>query len=95
MPAHPLGILLYASTDFLIARLDQSTGRMITAHENILAAICAKDADQAVRWMSRHMDDFKRGCTMSSADFEQPIAHFVDHETLAALIRAQPEESLP
>ncbi len=91
----PLGILLYASTDFLIARLDQSTGRLITAHKNILAAIRAKDVDQAVLWMTRHMDDFKRGCVMSGADFDQPISDFVDHETLAALIRAQPETTVP
>lgn len=82
----PLGILLYASTDFVVTRLEQSTERMIAAHQRVYDAIRANDPEQAVIWMTKHMDDFKRGCIMAGANFDDPIADFVDHDTLAKLL---------
>jgi len=83
----PLGILLYASTDFVITRLSQSTDRMIAAHRRIHQAIADNDPEQAAIWMAKHLDDFKRGCIMAGANFDDPIAEFVDHDTLATLMR--------
>ncbi len=91
----PLGILLYASTDFVITRLAQSTERLIAAHQRIFDALAAGDEQTAVTWMKKHLNDFKRGCIMAGADFNQPIADFVDHDTLAALIRNPPNQGLP
>ncbi len=83
----PLGILLYASTDFVITRLAQSTERMIAAHQRIHDAIADNDPERATIWMIKHLDDFKRGCIMAGANFDDPIADFVDHDTLANLMQ--------
>jgi len=82
----PLGILLYASTDFVVTRLEQSSERMLAAHQQVYEAISANNPEGAVIWMTKHMDDFKRGCIMAGADFDEPIADFVDHDTLAKLL---------
>lgn len=81
----PLGLLLYASSDFVITRLAQSTDRLIAAHQRIYDAIAANDPESAAKWMLKHMDDFKRGCIMAGAVFDDPILDFVDHDALAGL----------
>lgn len=81
----PLGVLLYASSDFVITRLEQSSERLIAAHQRIYDAIAANEADQAAQWMLKHMDDFKRGCIMAGANFDDPISDFVDPEFLTDL----------
>jgi len=81
----PLGLLLYASSDFVITRLAQSTGRLIAAHQRIYDAIAANDPENAARWMLKHMDDFKRGCIMAGAVFDAPVLDFVDPDALAGI----------
>lgn len=81
----PLGLLLYASSDFVITRLAQSTERLIAAHQRIYDAIAANDPDSAARWMLKHLDDFKRGCIMAGAVFDAPVLDCVDPDALAGI----------
>lgn len=85
MARDPLGILLYASTDFVITRLHQATDRLIIAHQHIVDAIAAKNTEQASIWTYKHLDDFKRGCIMAGANFDDPIGDFVDSEVLIGM----------
>ena len=85
MARDPLGVLLYASSDFVITRLQQSTERLIAAHQRICDAIAAGEADEAATWMLKHMDDFKRGCIMAGANFDDPITDFVDADVIVGL----------
>jgi DNA-binding FadR family transcriptional regulator len=84
----PLGLLLYASSDFVITRLAQSTDRLIAAHQRIYDSIAANDPENAAKWMLKHMDDFKRGCIMAGAVFDDPILDFVDIDVLSGLTEA-------
>ncbi len=85
MARDPLGVLLYASSDFVITRLAQSIDRLIAAHQRIFEAIAGNRPDEAATWMLKHMDDFKRGCVLAGANFDDPISNFVDPDVLVAL----------
>lgn len=58
---YPLAQVLAPSLAQMIDRVSQARSRIVTAQRNIIAALQAKDPDEARKWMAKHVRDFKRG----------------------------------
>lgn len=70
----PLHDLFLPMVSELVDMIDTSE-RMITAHERIVAAIEHRDGVEAEVWARRHIEDFKRGYLKAGLDFDQPVAY--------------------
>ncbi|MHA6262279.1 FadR/GntR family transcriptional regulator [Arenibacterium sp. CAU 1754] len=70
----PIGFLLYSGIDALIPKLPQAMSRQVVAHHHVIEAIRARDAETARDWMTRHIDDFKRGYILAGLPLDKPIA---------------------
>src|SRR5262249_2684836 len=57
----PLLQLLEPSLRVMIDKVPQARSRILTAHRRLLAALEARDAEEAQAWMTRHIRDFRRG----------------------------------
>lgn len=58
---HSLAQVLAPSLAQMIDRVPQARSRIAVAQQKIIAALQAKDADEARKWMAKHVRDFKRG----------------------------------
>ena len=58
---HSLAQVLAPSLALMIDRVPQARSRIADAQRNIIAALKAKDANEARKWMAKHVRDFKRG----------------------------------
>ena len=58
---HSLAQVLAPSLALMIDRVQQARSRIIGAQQKIIAALQNKDADEARKWMAKHVRDFKRG----------------------------------
>lgn len=76
MSREPVSLLFYPSLEKLFshpATGDQSPGRVVEAHREIVRAMRARDA-QAVRdWMERHIMDFRRGYDLAGIELDRPV----------------------
>ncbi len=70
----PLHDMFLPMVSELVKTIDTSA-RMITAHEKIVAAIEYRDGDGAADWARRHIEDFKRGYLKAALDFDQPVSY--------------------
>ncbi|WP_417588107.1 FadR/GntR family transcriptional regulator [Pararhodobacter oceanensis] len=68
----PLHDLFLPMVSDLVHQIDTSA-RMITAHEKIVAAIEVRDEAEAATWARRHIEDFKRGYLKAALDFDKPV----------------------
>ena len=68
----PLHDLFLPMVTDLMRQFDTSA-RMITAHERIVAAIEVRDEAEAAAWARRHIEDFKRGYLKAAIDFDKPV----------------------
>jgi len=57
----PVNLLLEPSLSEIIERVPQASERILEAQHRITAAIKAKRSEVARSWMSKHIQDFKRG----------------------------------
>lgn len=58
---HSLAQVLAPSLAQMIDRVPQARSRIAGAQQKIIAALQNKDADEARKWMAKHVRDFKRG----------------------------------
>lgn len=58
---HSLAQVLAPSLAVMIDRVQQARSRIIGAQQKIIAALQARDAEEARKWMAKHVRDFKRG----------------------------------
>jgi DNA-binding FadR family transcriptional regulator len=58
---HSLAQVLAPSLLQMIDRVPQARSRIADAQRNIIAALRDKDANEARKWMAKHVRDFKRG----------------------------------
>lgn len=58
---HSLAQVLAPSLAKMIDRVPQARSRIAAAQQKIIAALQDKDADEARKWMAKHVRDFKRG----------------------------------
>ncbi|RUM98174.1 FadR family transcriptional regulator [Pseudaminobacter arsenicus] len=70
----PLHDLFLPMVSDLVDTIDTSE-RMITAHERIVAAIEHRDGVEAEAWARRHIEDFKRFYLKAALDFDRPVAY--------------------
>lgn len=68
----PLSLLFLPAGRTILPRLE-THDRVIAAHREILAMIRNGDADGAQRWMTRHMEDFRRGYEKSGQRLDQTL----------------------
>ncbi|GAB5467795.1 MAG: hypothetical protein Kilf2KO_08250 [Rhodospirillales bacterium] len=73
-----VGALFYPAFAIVVTRLDTAAERLLTAHQAIAEAIERRDAAEARRWMTRHIDDFHRGFCKVGLDPEAPIATLLE-----------------
>ena len=69
----PLQDLFIPMVAGLIHAIDTKS-RMVEAHGNIVGAIETRDPDKARLWMTRHLEDFKRGCRKAGLDLDAPVS---------------------
>ena len=58
---HSLAQVLAPSLALMVDRVPQARSRIIAAQQKIISALQTRDADEARKWMAKHVRDFKRG----------------------------------
>ena len=74
---HSLAQVLAPSLAQMIDRVPQARSRIAEAQRKIIAALQKKDAEEARRWMAKHVRDFKRGYEMAGIAAETLVGHEV------------------
>lgn len=74
----PLMRLLQPGLAVIIDRVPQARRRIATAQQQILQAVAAGDAAAAAAWMSRHVQDFRRGYEVAGV----PLATVVGQDPM-------------
>lgn len=69
----PVGLLLFSATRDLYQAVPVARHRLLSAHRAIVAALSQRDADTAQLWMTRHIQDFRRGYQVGGLDMSAPI----------------------
>ncbi|RWY39911.1 FadR family transcriptional regulator [Falsigemmobacter intermedius] len=69
----PIGQLLFRPYVELSPHVPQAPARNLRAHKEILAALIARDSDQARHWMERHIRDLRTGWEMAGRTMADPI----------------------
>lgn len=69
-----LNMLIEASLRQVIERTPEAKSRILKAQREILGALKTQDAERAQKWMSRHIDDLKRGYEVAGVNFQQSIS---------------------
>ena len=58
---HSLAQVLGPSLGLMIDRVPQARSRITGAQQKIISALQGRDAEDARKWMAKHVRDFKRG----------------------------------
>ena len=64
----PLLQLLEPSLVIMIDKVPQARSRIVTAQQQLVRALEARDTQQAEVWMARHIRDFKKGYELAGID---------------------------
>lgn len=76
----PISQLFYPALSHLFAHpinRGNAQRRLFQAHQHIVAALKAGDAEASETWMRRHMADFRRGYIFYGLDMDQAVSHNV------------------
>ncbi|MEO0392431.1 MAG: FCD domain-containing protein [Pseudomonadota bacterium] len=69
----PINLLFHPAVSKVMTQLSQASSRTLEAHEQILTALKTHDAMNARHWMTKHIDDFRRGYEHAGFDLNGPI----------------------
>jgi DNA-binding FadR family transcriptional regulator len=69
-----LAQVLAPSLAQMIDRVPQARSRIAEAQRKIIAALKNKDADEARKWMAKHVRDFKRGYEVAGISPDTPVS---------------------
>jgi DNA-binding FadR family transcriptional regulator len=69
-----LAQVLAPSLAQMIDRVPQARSRIAEAQRKIVAALQNKDADEARKWMAKHVRDFKRGYEVAGISPDTPVS---------------------
>jgi DNA-binding FadR family transcriptional regulator len=58
----------------MVDRVPQARSRITEAQQKIIAALQNKDADEARKWMVKHVRDFRRGYEMAGISPDTPVS---------------------
>ena len=70
----PVSLLYNTTLAQMQAQLPQMHARNLAAHRHIVQALHARAADDAERWMRKHIIDFQRGFVLAQLDMHVPIS---------------------
>jgi DNA-binding FadR family transcriptional regulator len=76
----PVTKLLSPSLRRMIDRVSQSRSRIVVAQRCILEALRTRDVTEAESWMTRHVQDFRRGYELAGISLDSRAAATGDHE---------------
>jgi len=68
-----LNLLIHASLAKVISKTPNAKKRILKAQSKIVDAIERGDTTDAAHWMSRHIDDLKRGYTVAKIDLDGKV----------------------
>lgn len=68
-----LNLLAHSTLHQVIDKLPDARNRIVTAQEEITRALRGRDATRAASWMTRHVDDLRRGFEIAGIDLDAPI----------------------
>ncbi|MFG1299966.1 FCD domain-containing protein [Xanthobacter sp. V3C-3] len=69
----PAARLFFPTSEMICRQVPEGATRMAGAHRHIIAAIRARDAEQARTWMRRHLDDWRKGFVRTGRDMDAPV----------------------
>ncbi len=72
MMREPVSMLFLPAGRLILPRL-KTHHRVVTAHEEILKALSARDKPRVREWMHRHMADFRRAYERTGLDLDGPM----------------------
>lgn len=73
MSLAPLGLVFFSAFRTVLERVPVASERMLESHRRVCDAICQRDPLSARHWMTKHVEDFKRGCEASGISFDGKI----------------------
>ncbi len=68
-----LNMMIGESLRHVIARAPKAKDRILNAQGKLIAAFDARDEDEAAAWMTKHIDDLKRGYLVAKVDLDEKI----------------------
>lgn len=68
-----LNMMIGASLNQVIAKTPNARDRILEAQEKIIDALEAKDAEKSAHWISKHIDDLKRGYSVAQVDMDKCV----------------------
>jgi GntR family transcriptional repressor for pyruvate dehydrogenase complex len=74
MAKRPLAQVLAPSLARMMGRVPQARRRIVEAQRRIIAALHARDGEEAQRWMTKHVRDFKRGYELAKISADERIS---------------------
>jgi GntR family transcriptional regulator, transcriptional repressor for pyruvate dehydrogenase complex len=80
----PAALLFFPTTAMICASVPEAAPRLLEAHRHIIAAIRARNVEEARLWMSRHVVDWKRGFTRAGHDVNKAVETMVASQNGAA-----------
>lgn len=69
----PAALLFFPTSALIFRTVQEAPGRLVQAHERLVAAISAGDAQEAENWMQRHLRDWLKGYRRTGRDPDAPV----------------------
>lgn len=69
----PSELLVVASTEIVLEKIDAAPARLLHAHRMYVDAIRRRDREAARLWARRHVEDWRRGFERAGNDLDRPI----------------------
>lgn len=69
----PAALLFFPTTEMICRRVPEGAGRLVAAHQHLIDAVKARDPALAGLWMTRHVDDWRKGFERAGRDLDEPV----------------------
>lgn len=69
----PAALLFFPTSALIFRNVREAPGRLLQAHERLVGAIRAGDAQEAENWMQRHLRDWMKGYRRTGRDPDAPV----------------------
>ncbi|WP_321342127.1 FCD domain-containing protein [Breoghania sp.] len=81
----PSALLMFPTTELICRSVPEGAGRLIGAHRHLIDAIKSRDKDEAKIWMTRHVEDWKKGFERAGRNIEEPVSQVIERLSPANL----------
>jgi DNA-binding FadR family transcriptional regulator len=69
----PSELLVMPTTEMILKRVKEGPARLLEAHRKYLDAIRRRDKEAGRLWVTRHLEDWRKGFERAGKDLDQPI----------------------